>query len=160
MEKYQTLLDEVGKITGIDLKIEEGGICAIKLDDVIINMHFIQEEDQCYFFSALFPIPGNTSEKAALFETLLEKNCFYRGTMGGILGIDNGLNKVTYAAKFNIAAISGNEFADRIENFINTAENFVKTLDRSDLPLQSQSDSETRTRKEIKPDEFQSMIRI
>lgn len=160
MEKYQTLLDEVGKVTGIDLKMEEGGICAIKLDDIIINMHFIQEEDQCYFFSALFPIPGNAAEKAALFEALLEKNCFYRDTMGGILGIDTGLDRVTYAAKFNLVAISGNDFAARIEDFINAAEYFIETLNLSDIAQNPQLDSETRSRKEITPDEFQNMIKI
>lgn len=160
MEKYQTLLDEVGKVAGIDLKMEQGGICAIKLDDIIINMHFIQEEDRCCFFSTLFPIPGNAAEKAALFETLLEKNCFYRDTMGGILGIDTGLDKVTYAARFNLAAISGNDFAARIENFINAAEHFIESLNRSDIAQNPQSDSEARSRKEISPDEFQSMIKI
>ncbi|MDY0220923.1 MAG: type III secretion system chaperone [Desulfobacterium sp.] len=160
MEKYQALVDKVGQVTGIDLKMEEGGICAVKLDDIIINMHFIQEEDQCYFFSALFQIPGNASEKAVLFETLLKKNCFYRDTMGGILGIDTELDKVTYAAKFNIAGISGNDFAARIESFINAAEYFVETLNRSDIAHPPQSDSETRGRKEITPGEFQSMIKI
>jgi hypothetical protein len=160
MEKYQILLNEVGKVTGIDLKLEEGGVCAIKLDDITINMHFIKEEEQCYFFSALFPIPGSAEEKAALFEILLEKNCFYRGTMGGILGIDTSLNKVTYAAKFNVAAITGADFADRIEKFINAAENFIETLNRSDISPRSQSDSDTENRKEINPDEFQNMIRI
>jgi hypothetical protein len=160
MEKYQMLLNDVGKAAGIVLKLEEGGICAIKLDEIIINMHFIEEEDQCYFFSALFPIPGNATEKAALFETLLEKNCFYRDTMGGILGIDTGLNKVTYAVKFNVSTISGNDFLGRIENFINAAENFVETLNRSDISPHSQQSSDRKSGKEIRSDEFQNMIRI
>lgn len=153
MEKYQKLLNEVGKVVGIDLKLEDGGICAIKLDDIVINMHFLADEDQCYFFSALFPIPGNDIEKAALFESLLEKNCFYRGTMGGILGIDKGLNMVTYATKFSVTAVSGNDFIIKVENFINGAEHFVDTLSKSD-------GLDAGEKNEIGPDEFQNMMRI
>lgn len=160
MEKYQMLLNEVGKVIKIDLKLEEGGVCAIKFDNIIINMHFIEEEAQCYFFSVLFPIPGNDTKKAALFETLLRKNCFYRDTMGGILGIDTELNKVTYAVKFSVANISGNSFVNKMENFINTAENFIETLNKSDIAADSQSGSDAGSRKEITPHEFQTMIRI
>jgi len=153
METYQMLLNEVGKVAGIDFKLEDSGICAIKLDDIIINMQFIEEEAQCYFFSALFPIPGNEKEKVILFETLLEKNCFFRDTMGGILGIDTGLNQVTYAAKFSVADISGNDFVSRMENFINAAEHFVDTLGKS-------NGSDAGSENEIRPDEFQNMMRV
>ncbi|MDD9303390.1 MAG: type III secretion system chaperone [Desulfobacter sp.] len=160
MEKYQMLLDEVGKIVGIDLKLEDKGICTLQFDEIILNIHFIEEEDQCYFFSALFPIPGNETIKAALFETLLEKNCFYRETMGGILGIDTGLDKVTYAAKFSVASMDGNAFVSRMETFINATEHFVDTLGKSDHLTASPVGPNDPTKKEIHPDEFQNMIKI
>jgi hypothetical protein len=59
-----------------------------------------------------------------------------------------------------VAAIFGNDFLGRVESFINAAENFVKTLDLSDISPHSQQNSTRENGKEIKPDEFHSMIRI
>lgn len=158
MEKYQNLLDQVGRTAGIDLKLEEEGGCAIQLDEIVIHIQFIPEEDQCYFFSSLFPIPENREEKDALYTALLEKNCFYRDTMGGILGIDTGINRVTYATKFSVGAIRAADFIQNLENFINAAEHFVETLGNADMSNGRCADDQPP--KPLGPDEFQTMIRI
>lgn len=156
MKKYQTLLDQVGRASGIKLTLEEGGICAVQFDEIIINMNFIEDEDQCYFLSALFPIPGNETDKGALFERLLEKNCFFKETMGGILGIDKGLGQVTYGVKFKIGDMPGTDFISRMETFINAAEEFVETLGNTLPPSQD----DKAPSKGISAHEFQNMIKI
>lgn len=142
MENFQKMLDELATITGLDsLAIEDNGGCAIKLDNIIINMQYIEDTEQCYFFSVLFPIPIQLEEKNSLYERLLVANCFFRDTGGGILGIDKGIDAVTYAAKFSIANISGSDFANYLEDFVNTAEEFIEKFNKDDQESSGKTDN-------------------
>ncbi len=127
MKKFQMLLNDVAAITGLESLVpDESGGCAIRLDDVILNIQFMEDTRQCYFFSQLFQIPALEKDRLSLYERLLSANCFYRETGGGILGIDTDINAVTYATKFGIDAISGNDFVNFVESFINMAESFIE----------------------------------
>ena len=153
MENFQKLLDELAKITGLDsLTMEADGGCAIKLDNIIINMQYIEDTEQCYFFSQLFPIPAQQDIQNNLFEKLLIANCFYRETSGGILGIDKELDAVTYATKFGIANISANDFVNFIEEFINKAEAFVEKF--------SKDFQEDNDKTNDNPENFSTYLRV
>ena len=151
MEQFQKLLDELARITGLDaIPLEEDGGCAIKLDSIVLNMQYMEETEQCYFICRLFPIPANETDKAALFESLLCANCFYRETQGGIIGIDKDMNIVTYATKFSIDNLTGTGFADFVEAFVNAAEDLIEKF----------SAAAPEKQPEITPEDYNNYLRV
>lgn len=151
MEQFQKLLNELAEITGLDsIPVEDDGGCAIKLDSIILNMQYFEDTEQCYFISTLFPVPANEKDKADLYENLLEANCFYRETQGGIIGVNKEMNIVTYATKFGITNLSGSDFANFVEVFVNTTEELIEKFNTVSQDKQP----------EIKPEDYSHYLRV
>jgi len=123
--QFAELITGFGKTVAIDdLKPDENGYVCLTFDGRAVN---IEERDGVvYFYTVVGPLPADG--KADLYARLLAANCFYRGTRGAVLGVDEKLGGVLLFYQTPVAALDRTRFETTLENFVNTAEGWSKQL--------------------------------
>ena len=102
--------------------------CTLQFDEVVVNIEYINDSRELFFYSRIGSIPGNNDDRLRVFSELLEANCFYRRTHGGVLGIDESQDAVVYTNKIGVEGLDANAFGDYMEAFVNLAEEFAAGL--------------------------------
>lgn len=125
MEQIQEVISGFGAMVGLpDLVLDESNCCTLQFDQVVVNAEYLSDSNEFYFYSKIGPIPANSEDRLRVFAGLLESNCFYRRTSGGVLGIDEALDAIIYTNKVGADGLNANMFGDYMEAFVNLAEDF------------------------------------
>ncbi len=66
--------------------------------------------------------PGHEGDRLAAYQKLLESNCFFRGTGGGVLGVDGPEGGIILTHKISSGGLDGARFTAIIEAYVNIAE--------------------------------------
>ena len=129
MKHVQNLLEGFGTQVGLpQLALDAANCCTLQFDDVVVNIEYINDTEEMFFYSRVGGIPANTEDKLRAYARLLDANCFYRRTHGGVLGIDEGQDAIVYTNKVGIGGLDANAFGDYMEAFVNRAEEFATEL--------------------------------
>ena len=106
MNAFANILAAFGSHIGMEgLCPDEKGSCALQFDDVVVNLEYSGEEDILYIYSRGRGLPEDDADRLALYGFLLELNSFFRGTDGGVLGIEPSLDAVTYTVRTPLASL-------------------------------------------------------
>ncbi len=124
----QKALAKFGSNIGIpDLAFDENGYCCLSFDDIVVNIEADADNGVLFFYSNVGELPPETN--IDLYEMLLEENFLYRGTGGGILGIDKDTNIIAYAYQIPFELVSTSKFEQILENFVNLTEDITKRIE-------------------------------
>lgn len=116
-------LSAFGSVIGLpDLGWDEARCCSLQFDEVTVNLEHVAEEQQIYVLCRLGQAPGHEGDRLAVYQKLLEWNCFYRGTGGGVIGVDGGEGGIILSHRISVANPSGERLAAFIEEFLQVAE--------------------------------------
>lgn len=122
-EDYMRLLNTLAEATGVGTVEDDGEfVFTLQLDDILLHIEYLEETDECYLFSPVLSLVDFSSGKGKIYEELLHDNCLYRGTRGGILGVDRESGSVVYAVRLPVAGLLDDDFLTFVEAFVNFVE--------------------------------------
>lgn len=141
MEHMQSILQSFGKRIGMEsLDFESTtdgvGMCSLSFDDVTVNLAYHEEERILYIHTAVASVPDNEKARLELYGLLLELNCGFRYTDGGILGVHEEYG-VILSNKISIESLDSGAFESFVEKHVNFAEKIYAYL------LESMDDVDT-----------------
>lgn len=129
MNTLANILATFGANIGLDgLCLDENGQCSIQFDDVIVNLEYDEDKQYLYVYSQLCPLPDSDDSRLALYGFLLELNSLFKGTDGGILGIEPALGLVTYANRLTLDTLDDTELDRRLGRHVDTVESLRASL--------------------------------
>ncbi|SIO28824.1 CesT family type III secretion system chaperone [Halodesulfovibrio marinisediminis] len=127
MLEANNLVAMFGKKIGIDeLILDESNSCTLTFDGIAITIEYLEEKDTFYIYSKVADLPEE-QERLAVYEFILEQNCFYKGTGGGALGIEKSFNSIIHTTLFPIQSASENA-ATRFDALISMHVNTVEAM--------------------------------
>ena len=88
MHPTANIIAKFGAAIGIDGLETENGVCTLQFDDVTVTLECAENSDALYLYSRVCGLPDNDADKLALYGLLLELDSFFKGTDGGVLGIE------------------------------------------------------------------------
>ena len=99
MHPTANIIAKFGAIIGMDGLETENGVCTLRFDDVTVTLECAENDDALYLYSRVCGLPESDADKLALYGLLLELDSFFKGTDGGVLGIEPLLDAVTYTRR-------------------------------------------------------------
>ncbi|MBI9089829.1 MAG: type III secretion system chaperone [Desulfobacterium sp.] len=126
MSSVSDLVADFGQTIGLkDLALDEKNCCTLQFDHVVVNLEYLPESEEFYFYSRVWAVPENGETRLRTFTYLLETDCFFRGTSGGVLGVDMARDAIIYTNKVGTDGWrNANVFGDYVQAFVNLAEEF------------------------------------
>ena len=88
MHPAANIIAKFGAAIGIDGLETENGVCTLRFDDVTVTLECAETGDALYLYSRVCGLPESDADKLALYGLLLELDSFFKGTDGGVLGIE------------------------------------------------------------------------
>ena len=129
MNTFANILATFGSSIGIDgLCPDENGVCSIQFDEVIVNLECSEDGQELYAYSQLCPLPDSNDDRLALYGFLLELNSLFKGTDGGVLGIEPALRLVTYTNRLAMNALDATELDTRLGRHVDTVESLRASI--------------------------------
>lgn len=102
MHPTANIIAKFGAAIGIDGLETENGVCTLQFDDVTVTLECAETGDALYLYSRVCGLPESDADKLALYGLLLELDSFFKGTDGGVLGIEPLLDAVTYTRRLSL----------------------------------------------------------
>lgn len=96
----QKLVVDLARKVGLDAIEFEGEVAAIRFDDMILNFYVNEENTEIGLFMDMGAVPEDATDRLALYSGLLKMNNFGREIGGGVLGVDQHDQRVTFARFF------------------------------------------------------------
>jgi len=126
MNNAQTIIAEFGQIIGLEgLSLDEGNCCTLQFDQIVVNIEYLPDSEEFYFYSRIGVVPAHEPTRLRVFTDLLESDCFFRRTSGGVLGVDMGREVIVYTNKIGVGGLSSaHVLGDYVQAFVNLAEEF------------------------------------
>ena len=97
MHPIAHIIAKFGATIGMDGLETENGVCTLRFDDVTVTLECAENGDALYLYSRVCGLPESDADKLALYGLLLDS--FFKGTDGGVLGIEPLLDAVTYTRR-------------------------------------------------------------
>ena len=99
MHPIAHIIAKFGATIGMDGLETENGVCTLRFDDVTVTLECAENDGALYLYSRVCGLPESDADKLALYGLLLELDSFFKGTDGGVLGIEPLLDA---ACRWNI----------------------------------------------------------
>ena len=99
MHPIAHIIAKFGATIGMDGLETENGVCTLRFDDVTVTLECAENDGALYLYSRVCGLPESDADKLALYGLLLELDSFFKGTDGGVLGIEPLLDAVTYTRR-------------------------------------------------------------
>ena len=93
------IIAKIGATIGMVGLEAANGDCTLPFDDVTVTLECAENGDALYLYSRVCGLPESDADKLALYGLLLELDSFFKGTDGGVLGIEPLLDAVTYTRR-------------------------------------------------------------
>lgn len=130
MNNVSDVILDFGRIIGLkDLALDEKNCCTLQFDHVVVNLEYLPDSEEFYFYSSVWAVPEHEETRLRTFTFLLERNCFFRSTSGGVLGVDMARDSIIYTNKVGTDGWqNANIFGDYVQAFVNLTENFGQQI--------------------------------
>ncbi len=140
MKEAQKFLEALGKDVGIaGLIFDEQNTCTLSFDEIVIVFEYVENKKLFYMSSLVTNIPS-ANDKLLVYDFLLSQNSFYKGTAGGVFGIEESLNAITYTTVYHV----DNSREESLARFIELAAGHVNTVDAMNKALEELVKSGTK----------------
>lgn len=129
MRAVNHLLVDFGNRIGVEgLTLDHDAMASVQFDAVVVNMEFVEPEKTLYLYSKVEEIPEDEQGKMSAFYFLLERNCIFRGTNGGVAGIEPALNCVIFANRYNVEELDAQLFTAAVARHVDAVEDLRRGL--------------------------------
>lgn len=126
-EDLQKLLKEFGTNIGLgDLSLDEDDRCNLFFDEIPVSIELSPDGKYVYMYSYIGDVPLADSEALGL--KLLKANYLYLNTNKCSLGLHQVEHKVALICHERMKGLELHDFESALEEFINTAEYWIKNL--------------------------------
>lgn len=123
MNSFSTVLADFGAIIGLpNISLDEEQRCDLRFDDIVVNMVHLEDIEKVYICTVLGSIPALDDRRLQSYESLLEANCYFSQTGGGIVGIDKAAHALTYTNIVGTPQLTGNDLAEFMQGYLNTVD--------------------------------------
>ena len=109
---FENVMREVGVGLGVGELVLEEGRALIGVDDVVVNVHYLEEPDQVLLYAEVAPLPEKGRE--ALYAALLEGQSFFKDTAGATLSVSREISGIFLQIRMLDAAA----FLNLLEHFV------------------------------------------
>ncbi len=130
-------LAEIGAAVGKNIRLNENGISAFTYDHLTFVIEVPENVSTFFIYTTLGSIARYNSVEKAM-KKLLQLNYLQQETRGGCLALDPMNDDVIFSYSDRIDEINPTEFRNVLENFIETALNLYKELEKVDNELPDQ----------------------
>lgn len=143
MNNAQTIIAGFGQTIGlVGLTLDEGNCCTLQFDQTVVNIEYLPDSDELYFYSRVGNVPAHEALRLRVFTFLLEADCFFRSTSGGVLGVDMERGAVVYTNKVGVGGwLNANILGEYMQAFVNLAEEFARNLRDLDTEADAGTDA-------------------
>ena len=121
MHPIAHIIAKFGATIGMDGLETENGVCTLRFDDVTVTLECAENDGALYLYSRVCGLPESDADKLALYGLLLELDSFFKGTDGGVLGIEPLLDAVTYTRRLPLEHLD-ESLLDRQVRHVDTVE--------------------------------------
>ena len=130
MNNVSDIISDFGRIIGLKgLALDENNCCTLQFDHVVVNLEYLPDSEEFYFYSSVCAVPEHEQTRLRTFTFLLESNCFFRCTSGGVLGVDMVRDSIIYTNKVGADGWrNANIFGDYVQAFVNLVEEFGQQI--------------------------------
>ena len=132
--KAEQLLNDLGLSMGMKgLMFNDQGCARLVFDEkYIINLELNSLTEQLHIYSDLGGLPDQAREQ--LYLKLLNANLFHAQTGGASLAVDSVHQQVVLCRTLNAEPLSGQEFFEIIETFVNAVEDWQVKINQMPAP--------------------------
>lgn len=116
------IIAKFGSNIGMEGLEAENGVCTLRFDEVTVTLEYAEDDSFLYLYSRVCGIPETDSDKLALYGLLLELNSFFKGTDGGVLGVEPVLGAVTYTRRLPLEQLNETVLDREVGRHVNTVE--------------------------------------
>lgn len=143
MHPTATIIAKFGAAIGIDGLEIENGVCTLQFDGVIVNIECDEDEAILHIYSQVCPLPESDAGKLALYGLLLELDSFFKGTDGGVLGIEPALDAVTYTRRLPLEHLDETILDREVGRHVDTVESLRASIAQlADAPAATEAPAE------------------
>lgn len=125
------IIAKFGATIGMDGLETENGVCTLRFDDVTVTLECSENDDALYLYSRVCGLPESDAGKLALYGLLLELDSFFKGTDGGVLGIEPLLDAVTYTRRLPLEHLDESILDRQVGRHVDTVEALRASIERS-----------------------------
>ena len=134
------LIKSLGEKLGVELMLDEDGVCAFEADGMAVTIHDLHELSAIALVGDLGEPPPEHLE--TLYQALLEANHLFGGTAGATLSRDSATGRFALCRALPCLALDAESFYTAVERFLNTLEVWSKVIRdfRSVVPNAAEAD--------------------
>ena len=118
------ILEQFGKKIGLELALDENGLCRVSIDEMTISIQEIPEADVVALYADVGELPVEGRED--FYAAALKANWMFSGTGGSTLAIDPQSDKVILNRCDSLASLDVEGFSSTLERFVNMLETWMK----------------------------------
>lgn len=122
MHPIAHIIAKFGATIGMDGLETENGVCTLRFDDVTVTLECAENDGALYLYSRVCGLPESDADKLALYGLLLELDSFFKGTDGGVLGIEPLLDAVTYTRRLPLEHLDEASLDRQVGRHVDTVE--------------------------------------
>ena len=115
-----------GEKLGIELKLDEDGVCMFEADGMIVTIHNLREIDVIAITGDLGePPPWNLEN---LYRSMLEANYLFKDTSGATISFNPETSRFALCRALPCTALDGESFFAAVERFVSTLEIWARII--------------------------------
>ena len=119
MHPIAHIIAKFGATIGMDGLETENGVCTLRFD---VTLECAENDGALYLYSRVCGLPESDADKLALYGLLLELDSFFKGTDGGVLGIEPLLDAVTYPRRLPLEHLDESLLDRQVGRHVDTVE--------------------------------------
>lgn len=131
IDTVNSWLKDLSPILGIELRLDDEGICSFKVGDDVIVIEVSHDYPVVHLYNILLPLPEEGELKIALLSRAMELNAFQVLTRGGAIGAAPGGAFLIYSYMIPIEENTSEKFSASLGAFYETFPELKKLLTSS-----------------------------
>lgn len=129
MHPIAHIIAKFGATIGMDGLETENGVCTLRFDDVTVTLECAENDGAPVPVQpGVCGLPESDADKLALYGLLLELDSFFKGTDGGVLGIEPLLDAVTYTRRLPLEHLDEASLARQVGRHVDTVESLRASI--------------------------------
>lgn len=128
MNVVDSWLKDLSPLLGIDLRLDDEGICSFKVGDDVIVIEVSHDYPVVHLYNLLLPLPEEDELKISLLSRAMELNAFQILTRGGALATPPGGAFLIYCYMIPIEETTSEKFSASLGAFYETFPELKKLL--------------------------------
>ena len=120
------LIGALGKVIGLDLRLDEAGSCTLAVDDMSVVIQDVSEAYAVGFWGKIGMTPPEGQHQ--LCQLMLEANHLFRATAGATISRDPESGEFYLCRLLDLRCLDAETFVSSLERFVNVLESWQRLV--------------------------------